>query len=67
MQIGLLLDEASYCRSNAQLLVEYYKQSLLQEENQKSGGVMQQRMHSYVCGINFLSEGSLVLSDLLFA
>ena len=36
-------------------------------ENQKSGNVMQQTMHSYVCGINLRSEISLVLSDLHFA
>ena len=52
-------------RSNAQHLVEYQKQ-FLQEENQKSGNVMQQTMHSYVCGINLRSESSLVLSDLHF-
>ena len=32
--------------------------------NQKSRNVMQQTMHSYVCGINFRSKSSLVLSDL---
>ena len=53
-------------RSNAQHLVEYYKQ-FLQEENQKSGNVMQKTMHSYVCGKNLRSESSLVLSDLHFA
>ena len=51
---------------NAQHLVEYKKQ-FLQEENQKSGNVMQQTRHSYVCGINLRSENSLVLSDLHFA
>ena len=30
------------------------------------GNVMQQTMHSYVCGINLRSESSLVLSDLYF-
>ena len=49
-----------------QHLVEYQKQ-ILQEENQKSGNVMQQTMHSYVFGINLRSESSLVLSDLHFA
>ena len=53
-------------RLNAQHLVEYQKQ-FLQEENKKSGNVMQQTMHSYVCGINLRSESSLVLSDLHFA
>ena len=28
---------------------------------------MQQTMHSYVCGLNFRSESSLVLSDLLLS
>ena len=53
-------------RSNAQHLVEYKKQ-FLQEENQKLGNVIQQTMHSYICGINLRSESSLVLSDLHFA
>ena len=53
-------------RPNAQHLVEYLKQ-FLQEENQKLGNVMQQTMHSCVCGINLRSESSLVLSDLHFA
>ena len=35
------------------------------EENKKSGNVMLQSMHSYVCGINLRSESSLVLSDFL--
>ena len=39
-------------RSNAQHLVEYYKQ-LLQDWNKKSGNAMQQPMHSYVCGSKF--------------
>ena len=52
--------------SNAQHLVEYYKQ-LNQEGNRKSGNVMLQPMYSYVCGINLRPESSLVLSDLLFA
>ena len=52
-------------QSNAQHLVEY-KKKLHQGENQKSGNVMQQPMHYYVCGINLRSESSLVLSDLLF-
>ena len=34
---------------------------------EKSGNVMQQTMHSYVCGINLRLESSLVLSDLHFA
>ena len=38
----------------------------LQEENKKSGNVMQQPMHSYVCDINLRSESSIVLADLLF-
>ena len=47
--------------SNAQHLEEYKKQQLLlQEENKKSGNVMQQPMHSYVCGLNLRSESSLV-------
>ena len=50
-------------RSNAQHLIE---KQLLNEENKKSGNVMQQPMHSYVCGINLRPETSLVLSDLLF-
>ena len=48
---------------NAQQLVEYQKQ-FLQEENQKSGNVMQHTLHSYVCGINLRSESSLNLTDL---
>ena len=47
-------------RSNAQHLVEYEKQ-LLYEENQTSGNVMQQPMHSYVCGIN-RSSGSILIT-----
>ena len=39
------------------------KTQLLQEENQNSGNVMQQPMHSYFCGLNL---SSLILSDLLF-
>ena len=35
------------------------------EENKKLGNVMQQPMHSYVCGINLRSESSLILLDLL--
>ena len=46
-------------RSNAQHLVEYYRQ-FLQEENKKLGNVIQKTMHSYVCGINLRSESSLV-------
>ena len=38
-------------RSNTQHLVECKKQ-LLQEGNKKFGNVMQQSMHSYVCGLN---------------
>ena len=53
-------------RLNAQHVVEY-KTRFLQEENQKSGNVMQQTMHSYVCGINLRSESSFILSDLHFA
>ena len=41
--------------------------TFIQEKNKKSGSVMQQNMHSYVCGINLRSESSLVLSDLRFA
>ena len=33
----------------------------------KLGNVMQQTMHSYVCGINLRSESSLALSNLRFA
>ena len=40
---------------------------LLHEENKKWGKAMQQPRISYVCGINFRSESSLVLSYLLFA
>ena len=32
----------------------------------KIGNVMQQTVHSYVCGINLRSESSLVFSDLHF-
>ena len=39
----------------------------IKEENKKSGNVMQQTIHSYVCGINLRSESSLVLSDLHFS
>ena len=35
-------------------------------ENKKTGNVMQQPMHSCICGINLRSESSLVLSELLF-
>ena len=42
-------------RSNAQHLVEYWKQ-MLYEENQKSGNTMQQSMDTCVCGINTSSE-----------
>ena len=52
-------------RLNAQHLVEYQKQ-FLQEENKKSGNVMQQIMHSYVCGINLRSESSLLLVRFTF-
>ena len=46
-------------RSNAQHLVEYWKQ-FLREENKKSGNVMQQTMHYYVYGMNLRSESSLI-------
>ena len=42
-------------RLNVQHLIEYLKQ-LLQEENKKSGNVMQQPMHSYVHGLWYKFE-----------
>ena len=36
------------------------EKQLLQEENKKSGNVMQQSLHSYIYGINLRSESSLV-------
>ena len=52
--------------SNAQHLVEYKKKTIA-PGNKKSGSVIQQPMHSYVCGINLRSESSIVMSVLLLA
>ena len=41
-------------------------ETLPEEENNKTGNVMQLPMDSYVCGINIFPKSSLILSYLLF-
>ena len=42
------------------------EKQFFQEENKKLENVIQQPMHSYICGINLKSESCLVLSAFLF-